>query len=540
MQFTDLNIRDLLSFEHGLVQFAGHRALIMDAQVMGILRRELVHLLGITATKGLLMRLGYAHGWVTAKSFKQDFPWDSDADWRKAGGRLHNIQGHVIVDVPKQAPDAEGETPFAWSLWKQSYEAEQHIQHLGQSEECVCWALTGFASGYMSFANDRQVIAREEKCVGKGDAVCYVVAKFREDWCPAIDPLVALLDSQNLDRGLAVAVEALKQREAALRKASPPSSKQTEQNPAGIVARSSQMLEVIDLATRVAKVDSVVLITGESGAGKERVANLIHRESSRMKGPFIAVNCGAMTESLLESELFGHARGAFTGATQDRAGLFEAANGGTLFLDEVGELPKAMQVKLLRVLQEREVRRVGENRGRAVDVRLVAATNRDLVKEVQQGTFRKDLYYRLKVIEIRIAPLGQRKADILPLARFFLERMCERMGRQDIDGFEPEAVDRLTRYPWPGNVRELENAIEYAVVLAQAGKITLKDLPEDIREDRDLSFDATIGKTLEEIERDYIVAVLEANNGNRTHAAAQLGIGAATLFRKLKKYQLNI
>lgn len=540
MRFTDLDLRDLLSFESGLIHFAGHRALIMDANVMGILRRELVHLLGVTATKGLLMRMGYAHGWVTAKSFKQDFPWDDDSEWRRAGGRLHNLQGHVIVEVPEEAPDSETDNPFAWSLWKQSYEAEQHIQHLGRADECVCWALTGFASGYMSYANERQVIAREVKCVGKGDAVCYVVAKFREEWDGEMDAIAALLESPSLDKGLAVAVDTLKQREAALHRESVAGVAASDMATCGIVARSSQMLEVIDLAKRVARVDSVVLVLGESGAGKERVANLIHQESSRMKGPFLAVNCGAVSESLLESELFGHARGAFTGATQDRAGLFEAAQGGTLFLDEVGELPQAMQVKLLRVLQEREVRRVGENRGRAVNVRLVAATNRDLVQEVQQGNFRKDLFYRLKVIEIRIPPLAARKADILPLARFFLTQMCQRMQRNDLDGFEPEAVERLLRYPWPGNVRELQNAMEYAVVLARPGKITLRDLPEDIRTESPIGVHENATKTLEEIERDYIVSVLQANQGNRTHAAAQLGIGAATLFRKLKKYQLEV
>jgi transcriptional regulator with PAS, ATPase and Fis domain len=485
------------------------------------------------------MRMGFAHGWVTAKTFKEEMPWDNEAEWRRAGGRLHNLQGHVIVDVPKKAPEGEGEDLFAWSLWKQSYEAEQHIQHLGRADECVCWALTGFASGYMSYANDREVIALEQKCVGKGDAVCLVVAKFKENWGKEIETTLSLLESKNLERGLEVAVEALKQREAALHRASTSSPNSTEQEPDGMVARSKPMLQVLDLARRVARVDSVVLVTGESGAGKERIAQLVHRESARLKGPFIAVNCGAVTESLLESELFGHVRGAFTGATSDRAGFFEAAQGGTLFLDEIGELPRAMQVKLLRVLQEREVRRVGENRGRAIDVRLIAATNRDLMKEVELGNFRKDLYYRLKVIEIRIPPLGERKADILPLARFFLQRMSERMQRQDLTGFEPEAVDRLLRHPWPGNVRELENAIEYATVLARPGKVTLADLPEDIREERRESA-STPGKTLEDMECEHIETVLRANHGNRTHAAAQLGIGVATLFRKLKKYQLDI
>ena len=190
------------------------------------------------------------------------------------------------------------------------------------------------------------------------------------------------------------------------------------------------MQRVLDLARRVAKVDSTVLITGESGVGKERVARLIHDESARTAGPFVAINCGAVPETLLESELFGHARGAFTGATQDRPGLFEAANSGTLLLDEIGEVPPAMQVKLLRVLQEREVRRVGENKGRAVNVRVVAATNRDLAEEIRAARFRQDLYYRLRVVELRVPPLRERRDDILPLARTFLAASAERDGPQ--------------------------------------------------------------------------------------------------------------
>jgi transcriptional regulator with GAF, ATPase, and Fis domain len=231
------------------------------------------------------------------------------------------------------------------------------------------------------------------------------------------------------------------------------------------VAASAEMRQVLELARRVARADASVLVTGESGVGKERVARLIHDESQRSAGPFVALNCGAVPEALIESELFGHARGEFTGAMRDRAGLFEEANKGSLLLDEVGELTPAMQVKLLRTLQTQEVRRVGENRPRKVDVRLIAATHRDLTEEVQKGRFRQDLYYRLKVIEIHEPPLRERKDDLLPLARVLLRDAAARAGSR-VGGLTPAAADQLLRHDWPGNVRELDNAMQRAVVLA--------------------------------------------------------------------------
>jgi two-component system response regulator HydG len=253
------------------------------------------------------------------------------------------------------------------------------------------------------------------------------------------------------------------------------------EEPLGIVAKSVAMAQLVDLARRVAKVDSTVLITGESGSGKERVARLVHEESTRAAGPFVAVNCGAITETLLESELFGHARGAFTGATQDRPGLFESANSGTLLLDEVGEVSPGMQVKLLRALQEREIRRVGENKSRKVDVRVVAATNRDLAHGVAGGSFRQDLYYRLKVVELHVPPSARAPRRHLAARPGAARGRGLRMKRK-IAGLAPDAADQLLRYEWPGNVRELENAMERAVALARGSRVELEDLPEEIRQ----------------------------------------------------------
>ena len=304
----------------------------------------------------------------------------------------------------------------------------------------------------------------------------------------------------------------------------------------GIVARSASMRRLLDLAGRAALVDSTVLITGESGSGKERIARLLHLESARAKGPFVAVNCGAIAETLLESELFGHARGSFSGATQDRTGLFEAAEGGTLLLDEIGEIPPSMQVKLLRTLQEREIRRVGENKIRPIDVRIVAATNRDLAQEVANGNFRQDLYYRMDVVALHVPPLRERREDILPLAGALLAEAALRMKRR-IPSLAPDTADQLLRHDWPGNVRELENAMERAVALSSGTRLEPEDLPADVlKTDSVAPLPRGATRPLEEIEREHILAVLERNAGNQTRTAEQLRIGSATLYRKLKSF----
>ena len=308
-----------------------------------------------------------------------------------------------------------------------------------------------------------------------------------------------------------------------------------EAEASGLTVKSPAMDKVLELARRVARVDATVLITGESGVGKERMARLIHAESARAAEPLVAINCGALPEQLLESELFGHAKGSFTGASQDRAGLFEEASGGTLFLDEIGEVTPAMQVKLLRVLQEHEIRRVGENTQRTIDVRVVAATNRDLAAEVKAGRFREDLYYRLHVIELAIPPLRDRVDDILPLARLFLAQAAARTKSKAIS-FTAKAAEQLQRHTWPGNIRELANAIERAVVMSSGARIDVDDLPEEITRATAARWIPGDRRTLAEVEKSYILAVLAAHGGNRAKTAAHLEIGAATLYRKLAEY----
>jgi transcriptional regulator with PAS, ATPase and Fis domain len=286
------------------------------------------------------------------------------------------------------------------------------------------------------------------------------------------------------------------------------------------------------LAARVAPLDSTILITGESGVGKERLARWLHESSTRARRPFVAVNCGAFADTLLESELFGHTRGAFTGAVHDRPGVFEAAAGGTLFLDEVGEVSPAMQVKLLRVIQERELIRLGETKARRIDVRLIAATNRDLMEEVAQRRYRRDLYYRLRVIDLHVPPLRDRPEELLRLAQEFLTRTSARL-RRPVLGFTPRALERLLDYSWPGNIRELEHAIERACAVATGPEIDVDDLPDQVRASPTPQ-EASDLRPLAAREIAYIRAVLERHHGHRRRAAEELGIPLSTLTRRLR------
>ncbi|MGD9903403.1 MAG: sigma 54-interacting transcriptional regulator [Vicinamibacterales bacterium] len=536
MKAADLDLRELLHFDPkgGVLRFANERALLLDAVALGLLRRELIDTLGLTAARAVLTRFGYAHGWRTAETFEHGLPWDSEEEWKKAGGWLHTLQGLVRVEPAAWDP-ARGPKPIALSIWQDSYEAEQHLLHIGRADEAVCWTLTGYASGYLSRAYGKDVYCLEERCRGKGDTVCQLVGRPIDEWGDAFADHLPYYKKACMESALAQVTAQLKRVERTLRSRrqalGAAATEASRWSPLG--TQSAAMQKVLDLARRVAQVDTTVLITGESGVGKERIARVIHDESARTAGPFVAINCGAVPETLLESELFGHARGAFTGATQDRPGLFEAANHGTLLLDEIGEVTPAMQVKLLRVLQEREVRRVGENKGRPVDVRVLAATNRDLVEEIRAARFRQDLYYRLRVVELRVPPLRERRDDVLPLARTFLASAAARTGRKALT-FSAAAAHQLVRYDWPGNVRELENAVERAVVLASGERIAADDLPDEVRVPP--AADGAGACSLAEVERRHVLAVLQAADGNRARAAATLGIGVATLYRKLKEY----
>jgi two-component system response regulator AtoC len=303
-----------------------------------------------------------------------------------------------------------------------------------------------------------------------------------------------------------------------------------------IIAKSPKMQQVIEVIKVVAKSNATVLITGESGTGKELIARAIHSQSYRKDKPFVAVSCAALPESLLESELFGHEKGAFTGAHAQRRGKFEAANRGSLFLDEIGEMSVNIQVHLLRVLEEKEFTRVGGNELIKVDVRVISATNKDMKKAVANGQFREDLYYRLNVVPIEVPPLRERKEDIPLLGQYFLKKFAVE-NQKEITGFSPEATNFLLNYEWPGNVRELENAIERAVILAKNSYIEVADLPQ---ENPPLAHSALAGKSLKEAERERILSVLNETGRNYSEAARILGISRATLHNKVKAYGLDV
>jgi DNA-binding NtrC family response regulator len=308
------------------------------------------------------------------------------------------------------------------------------------------------------------------------------------------------------------------------------------------VGRSRVFKEVLELAETVAPTDSTVLISGESGTGKEVIARYVHNLSDRSGGPFVSINCGALPESLLESELFGHIKGSFTGAVRDKQGLFVAARTGTFFLDEVGEMSPATQVKVLRVLQEREVVPVGSTEPVAVDVRIIAATNRDLEEEIRRGTFRSDLFYRLNVITLHMPPLRDRRDDVPILADFFLSRFATGRGKQ-VPRLSAATLAALQTYDWPGNVRELENALERAAVLSADGEIPVDSLPSRITAERSQPLVASDrlppNPTLDVIERAYILWVLQSEGGNKSRAAEVLGIDPSTLYRKLVRYGIQ-
>jgi len=302
----------------------------------------------------------------------------------------------------------------------------------------------------------------------------------------------------------------------------------------GIIAKSSKMLKIFELIKTVAPTNATVLITGETGTGKEIVARAIHHQSKRHNKPFIATSCAALAESLLESELFGHEKGSFTGAVGSKKGKFEAADKGTLFLDEIGEINANTQIHLLRALEEKKITRIGSNEEIAVDVRIITATNKDLRNMVLEERFREDLYYRLKVVTIKLPPLKDRMEDILPLAEHFLKKYAEENNKDTIK-FSPGVIEFMLNYSWPGNVRELENMIEHGVILSKDKAVTMAELPQDI-------IHPTIQKekTIEAVTKNHILNVLEETKGNISKAAAILGIRRMTLYNKLKKYDFTV
>jgi transcriptional regulator with PAS, ATPase and Fis domain len=516
---------------------------------MGLMRKELVDTLGPDASRRVLLRFGFADGYHDAVNLRARSNWASPLDGLRAGAVLHTLEGIVRAEVRRAEYDEESGRFEEEVIWHDSYEAEQHVHHYGKSAAPVCWSLVGYSSGFVSACLGKEIYFREMSCAGQGVGHCSAIGRDVTSWGSEIEAIRADFQSahlghevERLQDAVSARVKELDRRERLLERRERELNLLRERANRHAAARhfvagSQAMQDVLELAARVAPLDTTVLVCGESGTGKEFVVRLIHDQSPRAAGPFVSINCAALTETLLESELFGHVRGAFTGAVRDKAGLFEVAGHGTLFLDEIGEVAPTVQAKLLRALQEREIRRVGAERSITVNARVVAATNRDLRAAVDHGTFREDLYFRLGAFIITVPPLRDRREDIPPLVHTVLVRAAGRM-KKDVRSLSADAMSALMNYRWPGNVRELEHAVERAVILANGPTIKVGDLPPEVTQrSRRRGGDDTLD--LQAQERASIERALERFGGNRKKAAEALNISTVTLWRRLKQYGLT-
>jgi DNA-binding NtrC family response regulator len=551
MELEHLDLAGLFDFrpDLGVIRLHEQRVVILSTAAMGLLRKELIDTLGSETARRLMLRFGYADGYHDAVSLKDRSKWDSAVDGIRAGAVLHRLEGIVRADIIKVDHDTKSGHFEQEVAWHDSYVAEQHLHHHGKSSAPVCWSLVGYASGYVSACLGQEIYFRENECLAQGATKCSVVGRDARSWGDALEELRFDFQVADLGREVERLGEAVHRRlQEVNRRERLVDRRERELNllrervarhaaSKRFIAGSAAMQEVLELAARVAPLDTTVLIYGETGTGKEFIVRMIHEQSPRAGGPFVSINCAALTETLLESELFGHVRGAFTGAVRDKPGLFEIAGNGTIFLDEIGEVAPTVQAKLLRALQEREIRRVGAERNIKVNARVVAATNRDLRAAVDAGTFREDLYFRLGAFVITVPPLRERREDIPPLVHDFVRRAAARANR-DVQTVSPEAMTALMNYGWPGNVRELEHAIERAVIVARGASIRLRELPPDIsqRTGERSSIDSL---DLQAQERVLIERALKQFHGHREQAAEALKISAVTLWRKMKRYGLE-
>jgi DNA-binding NtrC family response regulator/predicted hydrocarbon binding protein len=550
MKKEDLNLFGFVEFRpnEGAMYFKDRRMLMTSATAFYSWRAHLVKTLGEKEARQIVIRAGYMEGYLSYVAVKKLY---GQHEGYVIAPRLEELMGLQKTEVVSVC-----ENPSAFHVEVHHYnsiEVEQHLLFNGISENPVCWWAIGFASGYCSAEREIEIYYKEVECAGCGHSRCTLVGRDAASWG---DDLAALR-SENGIRGFddlekLWAEQRWKSSLLAEQQKKYASSHQVpgcvEENAsirnrtlkaieAGhYIVREQSMLEILDQAVCVARLNTPVLIQGETGTGKEYMINLIHQQSARREHELVSVNCAALTESLLESELFGHIRGAFTGAVTDKAGLFELAADGTLFLDELGEMPLALQAKLLRAIENGEIRRVGSNKTIRVNPRILAATNRDLQSFVTAGKFRQDLYFRLNSFVLQLPPLRERRESIPPLVQYFLRKVCSDFGK-NVVGVSPEAMSRLMAYPWPGNIRELKHAIERAVVVTHGEIIQLSDLSFELRSSPLTPVDKRID--LKHGERQMIAAVLATNQGNRTATAHDLNISISTLWRKMKRYGLS-
>lgn len=551
----------------GRIWLKDQRMVLMRNAALGVLRKELISTLGVERARGLLTRTGYVSGVRDAELVREQWAGAEPMSMFLAGTRLHALEGLVKVEPRHLEFDAAKGAYLGEFVWHNSCEVEEHMAAYGLGNEPACWNLTGYAIGYVSTLLGKLIVFREVECRAAGCQVCRVVGKPAEEW-PDVEKDLRYLNAEGFVSSSAFSAAASAPAAADLPALDEHVAEAGRNHMVGV---SSAFNAACHMLRRVASTQATVLFTGESGVGKELFASMLHEIGSRQKQAFVSVNCAAIPETLVESELFGVERGAFTGATLSRPGRFERADGGTLFLDEIATLSLVSQGKLLRALQEGIVERVGGIKPIPVNVRVVAATNVDLHEEVQQGRFREDLYFRLNVYPIHIPTLRERRDDIPLLLSYFLRRYCQRHGRS-VAGFTPRAVRALLNYAYPGNIRELQNLVERGVISVEDGglidishifrneKIPLDSL-YSVGRDGELAANQfndepvvasgadfhyldllrAKGKegstlTLDDLERKVVAEAVAHAGGNLAAAARLLGLSRAQLAYRLQKY----
>jgi len=552
---TDLTEALHFALGDGRIWLNDQRMVLIQSLVLGRLRQEIIDAFGTETAKGLFMRVGYMQGVRDAELIQKRFPQEDLTHALAAGPRVHTLEGFVKVTTKQFQFDLRKGTYFGEFYWDDSSEAAEHISSYGISSEPVCWMQTGYPSGYTSTLFGRPVIFREIECAGMGAPRCLVVGQHVDAWGKDAPERHYLGLDWKSQRQVAVS------RPAPAPAAEPSGRGAPDATEGQVVGVSASFLRTRLMLEKVADTDATVLFIGESGVGKELFSNELHKLSPRVQGPFVPINCAAIPETLVESELFGVEKGAFTGAIQSRAGYFERAHGGTLFLDEIASLTYSAQGKVLRAVQERKIERVGGAKTIPVDVRVIAASNVDLTEEVRAGRFRQDLYFRLCVFPIVIPPLRDRRDDVPLLAAHFLKLFRER-HRRDVAGFTRRAMDALLAYDFPGNIRELQNLVERGVIYAESGSLidmqhmftgfekvpslSLKLTGEgrigvapqdstDLTGDRGMM---TGPEALKRAETELYRSAIEAAGGNVSAAARQLGLTRAKLEYRLRRMGL--
>ncbi|MBN2412876.1 sigma-54-dependent Fis family transcriptional regulator [candidate division KSB1 bacterium] len=535
MKAADLKLEELVEFKDGSLSLKGRGLILHSLHALAQFRKDIIEILGTENARTILTRFGYFQGQADAAAMKRLFEWENLTELIKAGSRMHTMAGMAKNVIKNLNLNESGGTLNLEIIWYNSKEAEEHLYEFNKSEIPVCWTLVGYFSGYASFCLNKEVYFIEQYCKAQGNRTCVAVGKDADSWGKELTPHLPYFQSLDIKNKIDELTQQLVQKTKLFNQHLNELKYLGLTNDTPFIEiHSKAYRKVLYLAQRTARYDATILITGETGVGKEVLARYIHKISRRSAGPFLAVNCSALPETLLESELFGHKIGAFTGAVKDHIGIFEKANGGTIFLDEIGDISLAMQSKILRVLQEHEIMRVGENTPRKVNIRVISATNKNLQQLITEKKFREDLFYRLRVIEIEVPPLRNRKEDILPLARYFVDEFSKKFNIPHLH-LDATCIDILHLYEWPGNVRELENIIERAAILSNDGLILPQHFPPVVSQNT-LPFNSFVAgnKTLAQVENANINSILKLTGGNKTSAAKILGIDTSTLWRKLK------